>query len=74
MKLLELRNVRQVSKMTQLEVARLTDLSKQFYSQLELGTRRLSYRNAMKIANVFGMKPDELFYKDFLREESMRKG
>lgn len=40
------------------------EISKPFYSQIENGRRRLSYDMAVKIAKIFKMKPDELFYED----------
>lgn len=39
-------------------------ISKSYYSQIENGKRRLYYDLAVKIAAVFHMKPDELFYDE----------
>ena len=44
-------------------------ISKPFYWQIENGKRRLSYIMAIKIAEIFKMKPDELFYDD-LKEDN----
>ena len=40
-------------------------ISKPFYWQIENGKRNLSYKMAVKIASIFKMKPDDIFYKDF---------
>ena len=42
-------------------------ICKMYYYQLEKGERRLSYDMAIKIANIFDMKPDELFYEDHIK-------
>lgn len=39
-------------------------ISKSFYWQIENKKRRLSYDNAIKIAKIFNVKPDELFYEE----------
>ncbi len=41
-------------------------ISKPFYSQIENGHRRLTYDMATKIAKIFKVKPDDLFYKDHI--------
>lgn len=43
-------------------MASLLGISKTYYWQIEHGLRRLSYDMAIKIAAVFNLKPDELFY------------
>ena len=45
-------------------MAEKLDISKPFYSQLENQRRRLSYEMAIKISDVFGLKPDDIFYHD----------
>lgn len=40
-------------------------ISKSMIDYLERGERRLSYKDAVKIADYFGMNPDELFYDDY---------
>ena len=42
----------------------LLGISKTFYWQIENGKRRLSYERAIKIAKIFKVTPDELFYED----------
>ncbi len=49
---------------TSKNIADILGISKPFYSQIENGRRRLSYDMAVKIAKIFKMKPDELFYED----------
>ncbi len=39
-------------------------ISKSYYYQIENDKRRLTYDMAIKIANIFKMTPDELFYDD----------
>ena len=40
-------------------------ISKPFYWQIENDKRNLSYKMAVKIASIFKMRPDDIFYKDF---------
>lgn len=39
-----------------------------YYCQIETGARNLSYNIACKIAKVFDMKPDEIFYEDHMEK------
>lgn len=50
---------------TQLEMAEHLNISLQFYSQIERGVNRLSYKNALKIAEYLNCSTDELFKEDF---------
>ena len=52
-------------------MAQRLNISKPFYWQLEHGQRRLTYDMAIKIANVFDLKPDEIFYKDYIRKKQI---
>ena len=45
------------------QMAKLLDINKTFYWQIEHGKRRLSYNMAFNIARVFGLKPDDIFYE-----------
>lgn len=47
------------------DMAKLLNISKTFYWQLESEKRRLSYDMAIKIADIFSLKPDDLFYDVF---------
>ena len=46
-------------------MAEQLEISKPFYSQLENNKRTLTYKMAIKIADVLKTKPDKLFYDDF---------
>lgn len=43
-------------------------ISKPFYWQIENKKRGLSYLMAIKIAEIFDMRPDDIFYKDFKKQ------
>ena len=51
------------------DMAKLLNISKAYYWQLENDQRRLFYSLAIKIANVFKLKPDDLFYEDFTKNQ-----
>ena len=52
------------------DMAKLLNISKTFYWQLESEKRRLSYDMAIKIADIFSLKPDDLFYDAFKDKRS----
>lgn len=60
----KLRALRESNNITQQEMANTLSISKQFYSQIERGERRLSYDMAVMIANIFKKTPDEIFLPD----------
>lgn len=51
------------------DMAKILNISKPYYWQLENGKRRLFYTTAIHIAEVFKLKPDELFYEDFTKNQ-----
>ncbi len=51
------------------QMANFLNISKTFYWQLENKQRRLKYDMAIKIATIFNLKPDELFYEDFIKRK-----
>lgn len=51
------------------DMANMLGISKAFYSQIENRKRRLSYDLAVKIANIFKVKPDFIFYEDFINKK-----
>lgn len=53
-------------------MANKLNISKPFYWQIENEKRRLSYSMAVQIAEIFNMKPDELFYEDIKEHEKNR--
>lgn len=57
-----LQNLRKEHNMSYENVAKEIGICKAYYWQIENGNRRLYYDLALKIANVFNLKPDELFY------------
>lgn len=46
------------------KMAELIGISKPFYWQIENDQRRMTYELSVRIANVFGLKPDDLFYDE----------
>ena len=47
-------------------MASMLNISKTFYWQLENNKRRLIYKQAVAIANIFKLKPDDIFYEEFI--------
>lgn len=60
----KLKELRIKNKYTTKMMSEKLGISKPFYSQIENQNRRLSYEMAIKIANIFKMKPDDIFYND----------
>ena len=58
----KLQSLRKEKNMSYEEVANKLGICKAYYWQIENGNRRLYYDLALKIAKVFELKPDELFY------------
>ncbi len=69
----KLKEIRYKNHMTSREIAEKVGISKPFYCQIENGKRRLSYDLAVKIASVFKVKPDYLFYDDFFNDIVLEK-
>ena len=51
------------------DMADKLNISKSFYWQIENNKRRLSYDIAFKIAKIFKVKPDNLFYDDYFKKQ-----
>ena len=66
----KLAELRKKNGMSLQNMADKLNISKTFYWQLEHGQRRLSYDRAFKIAQIFGLKPDDIFYDEFKLKES----
>lgn len=64
----KLRQLRRKNKYTIKTMAGILNISKPFYSQLETGSRRLSYDMAIKISHIFKLKPDDIFYEDHIKQ------
>lgn len=60
----KLKNIRKKYQLTIYDMASYLNITASFYSQLENKKRRLYYDTAVRIANVFGLKPDDIFYID----------
>ncbi len=52
-----------------LDMAKLLTISKTYYWQLENNKRRISYNMAIKIATIFALKPDDIFYEEIKNKE-----
>ncbi|KFL44568.1 hypothetical protein CH76_01815 [Lysinibacillus sp. BF-4] len=63
MTLVKLKKIREDSGMTYQKVAEIVGISKEHYWFIENGKRGLTYDMAVRIANVFNKKPDEIFFK-----------
>lgn len=61
----KLRKLRLKHKLTHQTMADTLKISKSFYWQIENNKRRLSYDMAIKIADIFKTKPDEIFYDEY---------
>lgn len=58
----KLKEIRKKKGFTQKQIAEQLDITISFYSQIENRKKRLYYDTAIKIAAIFNMRPDELFY------------
>ncbi len=58
----KLKEIRKKNNYTIYDMAKLLNITPSFYSQIENKKRRLFYDTAIKIASIFNMKPDEIFY------------
>ena len=58
------------------DMAKMLGISKTFYWQIENGKRKLKYSMAIRIAEIFDLKPDDLFYEDLskLIKEEKKQG
>lgn len=63
-----LRDLRKKKRYTAADMAEKLGISKPFYSQIENQTRKLSYDMAIKIADIFHKKPDQIFLIDHKSE------
>jgi len=58
----KLQNLRKEHDLSYEAVANGVGICKAYYWQIEHGNRRLYYDLALKIADFFGKKPDDIFY------------
>ncbi len=64
-KIEKLQILRNSMNITYKNMAELLGVSKTYYWQIENGKRRLTYEFAKKIASIFNLKPDDIFYEEF---------
>jgi putative transcriptional regulator len=64
-----LKQYREVYNYSFKEMADLLGISKTYYWQLENNKRRISYDMSIKIAMIFNLRPDDVFYNDFKNKE-----
>ena len=60
--MLKLKELRKANNYTIYDMARMLEISPSYYSQLENNKRRLFYDMAIRIAIIFNMRPDDIFY------------
>jgi len=65
----KLKIMRKSKGLSSADMAGKLGLSRTYYWQIEKGTRGLSYNIAYKISEVFGTKPDDIFYDEFKNKE-----
>ena len=66
-KLKKLQILRSNMQLTYKDVADMLKISKTYYWQIENGKRRLTYEFAKKIASIFNLKPDDIFYEELCK-------
>lgn len=59
----KLRDLRVKNNLTYQDMADKLDICKAYYWQIENGNRNLYYDLAKKIAKIFDLKPDDIFYE-----------
>ena len=64
----KLKEIRMANNYSFEDMANFLNISKAFYWQIENQKRRLNYKMAIRIADVFKLKPDDIFYEDLKKE------
>lgn len=64
----KLRELRLQNKFTNQLMADMLGISKPYYWQIEHNQKRLSYDMAIKMAEIFHLRPDDLFYDEFKKK------
>ncbi len=64
----KLRQIREKNNYTHKNMAHLLGISKPYYWQIENKKRGLSYQMALQISKIFNLKPDDIFYEEFIGE------
>lgn len=65
-----LTKLRKQNHLSMADIANQLDISTAYYCQLETKKKRLSYEMAIRIANVFHLTPDDIFFDD--EKESLK--
>ena len=65
-----LKELRLANGYTYQDMANFLKISKAFYWQIENQKRTLTYRMSLRIAIIFKIKPDEIFYEEFKNKEN----
>ena len=47
-------------------IAKKLNVSKAYLSMIETGKRSLDYKMAISMANIFDVKPDDIFFDDII--------
>ncbi|MBL3531019.1 helix-turn-helix transcriptional regulator [Companilactobacillus zhachilii] len=67
----KLQKLRTNNNLSYKDVADQLDMSKEGYWMIENGKRKLNYETAVRIASVFGLKPDDIFLQSELTKEEL---
>lgn len=59
-----LKKLREQKNLSCKDMAEILKISKAYYWQIEHKNRRLYYDMAVKIAAIFDLKPDDIFYEE----------
>lgn len=59
----KLKELRKLYNLTIKQMAEMLNISTTYYWQIENGKRNLYYTTAIKIAEIFGLKPDDIFFQ-----------
>lgn len=65
-----LTRIRKQKNLSMITIADKLNISTAYYCQLETKKKRLSYEMAVRIANILGMKPDDIFYEEENKKKS----
>lgn len=65
----KLKKVRIQNNLSYEDMAKKLEISKCYYWQIEHKKRRLYYDMALKIADIFELKPDDLFYETLVLDK-----
>lgn len=61
----KLKELRAQNRMSYNDMAKLLNINKTFYWQIENERRNLSYNMAFNISRIFNLKPDDIFYDHY---------